>query len=189
MHKLVVKRIISGILIFAVSLGFARETEERVRSTVLLRLPGLIIWPESSDFNQPDVSYRLCVYRDREYYNFVRDYLKSQTVRGQTIDVRYSRKLEDLRQCHVSYVGEISRADVSRAVELNLIKDSIFVASSEYSAQMGLHLRLYVGEERTVDIEVNQEAFSRAGSELKVLLLKSAKKVYGRDGSQQGVNL
>jgi hypothetical protein len=186
-YNFAVKIILSSLLVFTLNLGFARETEERVRANILLRLPGLILWPEHAELNDPKVSYRLCIYRDREYYNFIREYLKSQTVRGRSIDVRYSRKLEDLRDCHISYVGEISRAGVSRILELDLVKDTIFVASSEYSAAMGLHLRLYVGELQTVEMEVNQQAFAHSGSEIRVALLKSAKKVYGRSNTTQGV--
>ncbi len=174
-----VKRIISGFFIVYIGLGFAVETEERIRSTILLRLPGVIYWSPTSDFNQADTQYRLCIYRDRDYFNFIKDFLRDETVKGVKIQFKFTRDLEELKGCHITYVGEISKKDVELAVEYDLIKETIFVASSEHSAEMGMHIRLFVGSEKTVDIEVNQHAFSANGSELKVGFLKHAVKVYG----------
>jgi len=180
----VVKRIISGFFIVYIGLGFAVETEERIRSTILLRLPGVIYWAPNSDFNQADTQYRLCIYRDRDYFNFIKDFLRDETVKGINIQFKFTRDLQDLSDCHVTYVGEITKKDIELAVKNNLIKDTIFVASSKHSAEMGLHIRLYVGEEKTVDIEVNQVAFAANGSELKVGFLKHARKVYGADETE-----
>ncbi|WP_164503518.1 YfiR family protein [Pleionea sediminis] len=173
------KWLMASFFLVYFGLGFAVETEERIRSTILLRLPGVIYWSPDSDFNKAETQYRLCIYRDRDYFNFIKDFLRDETVKGIKIQFMFTRSLEDLKNCHVTYVGEISKKEIEKAIENNLLKETIFVASSKYSAEMGLHLRLFVGAEKTVDIEVNQKAFATNGSELKVGFLKHAKKVYG----------
>ena len=178
----VVKRIISGFVIGYVGLSAARETEERIRSTILVRIPQLITWSESNDFNQPEISYRLCIYRDRTYFNFIRDYLGDDeaTVKGQPITLSFTRKLSDLANWHVSYVGDISTQGIARIVETGLLKDTIVVASSEQSAERGLHVRLFVGSAQTIDIELNQAAFMAHGSAPRVSFLKHVNKVYDK---------
>ena len=167
-------------------LSAARETEERIRSTILVRIPQLITWSENNDFNQPDISYRLCIYRDRTYFNFIRDYLGNDeaTVKGQPIELSFTRKLSDLQNCHVSYVGNISTKDINRIGEAKLLESTIVVASSEQSAERGLHVRLFVGSAQTIDIELNQAAFMAHGSAPRVSFLKHVNKVYGQSAQE-----
>ncbi|NVJ49913.1 MAG: YfiR family protein [Gammaproteobacteria bacterium] len=175
-------KIIKWTILFATAFlagaACAQETEERVRSSILSRLPGFVYWPKESDFNLTTTPYRLCIYRDRDYYTFIRGYLRDETVRGLPIEFQFTRDLSDLKACHVAYVGKVSVREIQLIVQRKLVEHTIFVASSEQSAAMGLHIRLFVGASKKFDIEVNQAAFERSGSELKVNFLKHAKKVY-----------
>lgn len=174
----VVKWIIVALTVSIAGVAHAQETEERVRSSILSRLPGFVYWPKGSDFNTATTPYRLCIFRDRDYFTFIRTYLRDETVRGLPIDFRFTRELEELKDCHVSYVGNVSIRDIQQILVKKLVEHTIFVATSEESAAMGLHIRLFVGASKKFDIEVNQGAFEQNGSELKVNFLKHAKKVY-----------
>ncbi len=156
------------------------KSEVDVRSGFLARLPGVIYWPKTSDFHQPDSSYRLCVYRDRDYYLYAKEFLKSTTVAQKSIDIRFTRKLEDLKNCHVSYVGAISRVEIESLNSLDVLTKSVLVASSEFSAKLGIHVRLYIDNAGQSQLEINRDAFEASGSGVQVAVLKLAKKVYDK---------
>lgn len=165
----------------AVTPLLAVESEQRVRSSILLRLPGFVHWPKSSDFNDTNTAYRLCIFRDRDYFNFIREYLGEKTVRGLPIEFKFTRDLEELTQCHIAYVGDVSSREIKTILSKGLLSQTIFVGSSEESAASGLHIRLYVSEKKKFDIEVNQAAFNKSKTELTVQFLKHASKVYSGD--------
>ncbi len=181
-----VKRIISSFIVGCAAfcstvsaLAPEEAIEEEVRSYILARLAGQIYWSETSDLNDKNTRYRLCIYRDRDYFVAIQRYLSNRTVRGKKIQLMFTRDLEGLKGCHISYVGNITEADIAKVMAANLVKDTIFVASSPDSAALGLHIRLYLGTSGTIDIEVNQTAFAAGGNEPSVAFVKLAKKVYG----------
>ncbi len=174
----VVKWIFSGLILTLANVCYADEAEEKVRSTILIRLPGLIYWSKESELNSANPHYRLCIYRDRDYFSYIRSYLKDSTIKGNKVEYRFVRNLSDLKGCHVSYLGPIEKEEVNQIIEQDLLKYSVFVASSEFSARLGLHIRLFVGEEETIQMEVNQAAFAKGGHEPSVKFIKFAAKVY-----------
>ncbi len=175
-----------GLLIASLILGVVpalsaqdRASEAQVRAFILLRLAGQIYWSPDSDLNERATPYRLCIYQDRGFYRQMRDFLGGREVTGKPVELIQADRFDDLQRCHVAYLGEVSQGDIERILRAGLQQRTVFVGSSRYSASAGLHIRLYLGESDTFDIEINQSAFAAGGNEPSAAFVKLAGKVYG----------
>lgn len=159
-------------------------TADEIRGFILLRLAGQIYWSPSSDLSQRGTPYRLCIYRNPEFYERLRELVRGHQSGTKPVQLIAANELSDLGQCHVAYVGDISPGDIDRIVSSGLLSKTVFVASSDQSAAAGLHIRLYLGESDTFDIEVNRSAFALGDNEPSASFIKLAGKVY--DGVESG---
>lgn len=169
---------------FPSALALDAESADDVRAFILLRLAGQIYWSPASDLSEPDVSYRLCIYRDPRFFQQVRHLLQDRELQGKAVQLVAVEELPDLESCHVAYVGDVSREDIARILSLGLLSRTVFVASSEFSAEVGLHIRLYLGASDTFDIEINRAAFALGGNEPSASFIKLAGKVYDHEPSR-----
>lgn len=160
------------------ALAFGSGAADEVRAFILLRLAGQIYWSPSSGIDDQESTYRLCIYRNPDFFNEVQALLQARQLQGNRVQLIQAERLGQLAGCHIAYVGDVSQEEVNRIVLMGMLQSTVFVASSDQSAKAGLHIRLYLGESDTFDVEINRAAFALGGNEPSASFLKLAGKVY-----------
>ncbi|MCO7225073.1 YfiR/HmsC family protein [Pleionea sp. CnH1-48] len=169
------------------SFGWADERgvpEINLRTAILVKLPRMIYWSAESDFNNKAIPFRLCIFQDRDYYRHVLRNVSGKVLSNKKIEVVYARDIDDMRGCHVAFVGEVPIEEIRKIVESGLLNETIFVASTEGSAEAGIHIRLYVGANQRTRFELNERAFKAGRHEPSVQFIKLAERIYAEGGSR-----
>lgn len=167
----------------ASTLALGSGSADEVRAFILLRLAGQIYWSSSSGLGDPTAAYRLCIYRNPDFFNEVQALVRDRQLAEGAVELVQAQRLDQLTGCHIADVGDVSPDEVERIVSTGMLQSTVFVASSDQSARTGLHIRLYLGESNTFDVEINRAAFALGGNEPSASFLKLAGKVYDSLGS------
>jgi hypothetical protein len=102
------------IFTFSLAVHASASPEYRAKAQFLATFPNFIDWPDSA-FPSPQSSILLCVRGDFGFGTALAEFTRGISVHGRAIEVRWVRKDEDLRACHIVFV---SHSEASRYAKL-----------------------------------------------------------------------
>jgi len=99
-------RTLSAFLVFSLALPAhsSTSTEYLAKANFLATFPSFIDWPDSA-FPSPQASILLCVRGDFAFGTSLAELTRGISVHGRSLEVRWSRKDEDLHSCHIVFVS------------------------------------------------------------------------------------
>jgi hypothetical protein len=117
----------------------------------------------------------VCVFGDDDAFgSFVRTIDGEKAGDNQTIVVRYSKRLAELRNCQVVFITSSERARVTEVVSALGKTPALTVGDTEGFAQKSVIVNFYEDNNK-VRFEINIEAARRAGLRISSHLLKLAR--------------
>ncbi len=109
-------RTLLAFLVFSLALPAQNSTspEYLAKANFLATFPSFIDWPDSA-FPSPQASIVLCVRGDFAFGTSLAVLTRGISVHGRALEVRWVRKDEELRSCHIVFV---SRSEAKRYTKL-----------------------------------------------------------------------
>jgi hypothetical protein len=153
--------------------------EYLVKGSLLINIPKFVTWPASAlpPTRQPLV---VGVLGMNPFSDMLDDLAKAGQIQGRRIEVRYFKKVADVKGCHILYVS-VSEGRRIPAV-LSALKGQRVLTVSDIRdfVQKGGMVGLVVMDNR-VQFDINQAAFRRAGLKVGSQLLQLAHQVVADD--------
>lgn len=173
---------------------FSQQPEYRVKALLLGGISRSIEWPEEAGLANPTKPFVITVFGKNPFGTFLDENYggkrgkRGQRIKGKKVEIRYINKIEEIADCQLLFVSEISRRRLTRLLEYTGEKPILTVADTDGYARRGVHINIFVETKemydksdrkrkvgQAVSLEINETASRRAGLVLKSSLLKTAK--------------
>lgn len=149
--------------------------EYQIKAVFLLNFVQFVNWPPSA-FASPDAPIRIGILGDNPFQSAIEEAVRGETAHDRRLIVQYSRRIADLRGCHVLFVSASERGHVDEI--LDALKSAPVLTVSEIPdfARRGGIVNFYL-EGKKVRFEINAQAAQRHGLKLSSQLLALARLV------------
>jgi len=150
--------------------------EYKVKAVFLFNFAQFTEWP-SNAFPAPDSPIVIGTLGNNPFGDFLRETVSTEMVRGHKLVVEHYQKVEEIRNCHILYIGQ-SEADRLEH-DLNVLKGRpvLTVSDVENAAYRGVMIRLLT-EKNKVRLRVNLDEARAAGLNLSSKLLRVAEVIH-----------
>lgn len=146
------------------------ELELKVKAAFLFNFAKFTTWP-ASKVNSADAPLYLCVLGSNTFATVLQETVRGRTIGSHAIDVLQSSRPQELRRCHVVYVGASEGGQI--AVELEaLARHAVLTVHEGAEAQQGGVIRFFLSDGGRVRFEINVTAASREQLALSSKLLE-----------------
>jgi YfiR/HmsC-like len=147
----------------------ADELELKVKAAFLFNFAKFTTWPPAK-LGATDALY-LCVHGDSPIGRVLQETVRGRSIGGHSIDVLQSAKAEELKRCHVVYVGATDEARIAADLEA-LARHGVLTVHEAAAAQPAGVVRFFLSDGGRVRFEVNVTAASREQLTLSSKLLE-----------------
>lgn len=166
----------AALLLFACCVCAAAQAgpdrDHRVKAVFLFNFAQFVDWPEQA-FGGPKDSLVLGVLGDDPFGDFLDEVVKGEAVQEHPIAVRRYRRMEDIKECHLLFVGAAEAARLDGRLEALKGRKILTVGESRnFLAQGGMIL--FVNEGGRVRFKINLEAVQEADLAVSSKLLRLA---------------
>jgi len=150
--------------------------EYQVKAVFLFNFAQFTEWPTNA-FPAPDSPIVIGTLGDNPFGDYLRETVKNELVHGRKIVVEHYQKVEEIKNCHILYVGQ-SEADRLEH-DLNVLKGRpvLIVSDIENAAYRGVMIRLLT-QSNKVRFRINLEETKAAGLTLSSKLLRVAEVIH-----------
>lgn len=161
-----------AILSLAVTAQASPDKEHRVQAVFLFNFAQFVDWPESA-FHGPKDPLVVGILGDDPFEDFLDEVVKGESVRDRPIVVKRFKRVEDIKECHVLFIGAKEAAILDGMVGALKERKILTVGESrDFLAQGGM-IR-FVEEDGKVRFKINLEAVQDAELSVSSKLLKVA---------------
>ncbi|MBZ0157520.1 MAG: YfiR family protein [Alphaproteobacteria bacterium] len=150
----------------------AEGGEYRVKAAFLYNFLKFTEWPPAA-FPPDSTSLTLCFLGENPFGENLDD-LKSKSVGGKRLAVRYLLSAPNAKGCHLLFIAASEKGNLAQTLEALRGLPLLTIGDSEGFAQKGVMINMYIEEER-VRFEVNLKTVKKAGLRLDSRLLKLAR--------------
>ncbi len=148
-------------------------TEYEVKAAFLFNFAKFVEWPASA-FAGEQAPLVIAVVGDDPFGSALDEVVKGKSVHGRPIMVQRLRWHQDLRACHVLYVGSSKRGRVRKVLETLKEAPVLSVGEAEEFARDGGIINFIMVQSK-VRFEINPSAAKRARLEISSQLLRLGK--------------
>jgi hypothetical protein len=148
--------------------------EYLVKAAFIYNFAKFVHWPDDS-FNGPRDRIELCVY-SKDPFGDALQRLRDRTAQGRSFHVRRCDSLDELKKCHIVFIGAASRRDRVEAIRFLRGRAALTVGDRSGFADRGGMIELYEVKER-IRFRINLQAARHAGLKISSELLKLAEVV------------
>jgi YfiR/HmsC-like len=92
-------------------------TEYKTKASYLATFPSFIEWPETA-FASAEAPFLVCVLGDFRFGTALAEFARNPSPHGRRIDIRWARKNEDLRNCHILFISNSEAKNYARILKL-----------------------------------------------------------------------
>jgi len=139
--------------------------EYAVKAAFLELVSNYIEWPPGQDMKDKSRPFVITVIGEnpfvitRKVKNTTGDWLttlyESQKIKDRKVEIRYISKIEDIPGCHILFISRSMKKNLPEIVEAAQQKPILTVADTEGFAKKGIHINLYIENNKT-RYEINQ---------------------------------
>jgi len=164
--------LLSAILALSGPAQAGPDKAHRVQAVFLFNFAQFVDWPDSA-FHGPKDPLVVGILGDDPFEDFLDEVVKGESVRDRPIVVKRFKRVEDIQECHVLFIGanEASLLD-GRLGSLKERKILTVGESRDFLAQGGM-IR-FVEEDGKVRFKINLDAVQEADLSVSSKLLKVA---------------
>ena len=149
-----------------------QPSEYEVKAAYLYNFANFVEWPHTST---GDTSSTLNIgILGIDPFGSAFKTIEGKKIRGRTVAVHRSRRLADLQDCQILFIGDSERVYLPRILDTLRERNVLTVGESEGFAEQGVIVDFYVIDNK-VRFKINAEAGARSGLKLSSKLLKLAK--------------
>ena len=147
-------------------------TADQVKAVFLFNFAQFVEWPDTA-FADPGSPLVIEIFGEDPFGTFLDETVTGETVRGRPLVVRRTRRIEDIRNCHILFLSpsEESRFDAILAA----LKDRpvLIVSDAPGFVRRG-GMVAFAFEQRRVHVKINPDAARTAGLTISSKLLHVA---------------
>jgi hypothetical protein len=148
------------------------DREHRVKAVFLFNFAQFVDWPEEA-FDGPKDSLVVGILGDDPFHEFLDEVVKGESVREHPIVIKRFRRIEDVKVCHVLFIGADEAAHLDGTVAALKARKILTVGESrDFLAHGGMIL--LVNEGGRVRFKVNLDALQEANLSVSSKLLRLA---------------
>jgi len=152
--------------------------EYQIKAACLLNFVQFIEWPAAA-FPKPETPIIVGVLGDDPFGSVLEQTFQDESVQGRGLVIKRSRQLEELKNCHVLFVGKSERPHLGEILS-NLGDVSVVtVGEIDEFARIGGIINFYIDGGK-IRFEVNADAAQHKGLKIGSQLLKRAR-IVGSD--------
>lgn len=166
-------RLLALALPLALALGPARAADDlelKVKAAFLFNFAKFTTWPPAK-LGTADAPLFLCVHGESPIGRVLQDTVRGRSIGGHSIDVLQSSKADDLKRCHVVYIGATEDARIAADLQA-LANHGVLTVHEAAAAQPAGVVRFFLSDGGRVRFEVNVTAASREQLSLSSKLLE-----------------
>ncbi len=153
-------------------------SEYEVKAAYLYNFANFVEWPEAL---HPDTSSTLNIgILGSDPFGSAFKTIAGKEIRGQTVAIHRSRRLADLRNCQILFIGNSERDFLPQILGALRGRSVLTVGESEGFTEQGVVIDFYVIDNK-VRSKINVEAGTHSGLKLSSKLLKLAQIVRTRE--------
>lgn len=149
--------------------------EYRTKASYLATFPSFIEWPETA-FSSPDAPFLVCVLGDFRFGTALAEFARSSSPHGRRIDIRWARKNENLRRCHILFISNSEAKSYARILKFVQGAETLTVGETTDFLSAGGMLGLLFQND-TLQFEVNLVVANEAHLQVSSKLLALAHRV------------
>ena len=171
----------AALLAVAMILGWlapqasAQYSETEVKAAFILNFAQFSKWPPKA-FADSDGSLTIGVFGDDSLGGALDKVCRGQTVGGRKIIIKRTRRLEDLKNCHLVFVAQSESGRIGEILSSSRGASILLVGESDRFARKGGAIGFVMDGDK-VRFEINPGAAQRNGVEISSRLLKLGKVV------------
>ena len=167
-------RLLAGALgLAAAALGQAghpQAAEQEIKAAYVYNFAKFVEWPGEAT-GQP---LQICVVGDGFFALKIQEAIQGKTANGRPLAVRLEPKPDEMRHCHILFVGALERKRLGKLLPLLEGGSVLTVGNGEDFARQGGVIGFVVDQNR-VRFEINVEAAARSRLRISSQLLRVAK--------------
>jgi hypothetical protein len=155
--------------------------EYQVKAAFLLNFAQFIQWP-AENFAAPETPIAVGVLGDDPFGSALEQTFHGESINGRQLVVKRSRKIEDLKTCHMIFISSGEKDRIADAIKSLGDASVLTVGETDQFVQRGGIINLYMDNGK-VRFEVNAGEAQRKGLKIHSQLLKRAK-IVGLDSDK-----
>jgi hypothetical protein len=155
-----------------------KAAEYRSKASFLATFPSFVDWPESS-FASVQSPFLICVRGDFSFGTALAELARGALPHGRRIEVRWVRKDQELRNCHIAFVSRSESKRYAKVLQTLEGADVLTVGETEGFLGAGGAIS-FLSEHETLQFEVNLIAAETAHLKISSRLLALARHVVTR---------
>lgn len=148
------------------------DKEHRVKAVFLYNFAQFVEWPDSA-FTGPKEPLVVGILGDDPFQDFLDDVVKGESVKGHPIVVKRFKRLEDIKECHVLFIGANEAARLDGQVGELKARRILTVGESQDFIDHG-GMVCFVNEGGKVRLKINLGAVQGADLNVSSKLLRLA---------------
>jgi hypothetical protein len=164
--------LVSAILALGGPAQAGPDKEHRVQAVFLFNFAQFVDWPESA-FQGPKDSLVVGILGDDPFDDFMDDVVKGESVRDHPIVVKRFKRIEDIKECHVLFIGANEASRLNGMLASLKDRKILTVGESRDFLAHGGMIR-FVEEDGKVRFKINLDAVQEADLSVSSKLLKVA---------------
>jgi len=162
----------------------SKAAEYRSKANFLATFPSFIDWPESS-FASKQSPFLICVRGDFSFGTSLAELARGAMPHGRRIEVRWVRKDQELRNCHIAFVSRSESKHYAKVLQTLEGADVLTVGETDGFLGAGGAIS-FLSEHETLRFEVNLIAADTAHLKISSRMLALARHVVTRTEATKG---
>ena len=166
----------AALVMFTTPARAATEVDrvQQIKAAYLYNFARFVTWPPEK-LAGPDKAIEFCILDHDPLAPALDEVLQGKTIDTQRVVVRHVQRVEDMRSCHVAYLGGVDPAHISAALDA-LIGASVLTVYEGGDTLRAGAIRFFL-EDRKVRFEINLAMARREHLDLSSHLLNVARVV------------
>ncbi len=147
--------------------------EGQVKAAFLFNFVQFVDWPAAA-FPGPATPISIGILGDDPFGSYLEEIVRGETVKNRALVIRRSRELDELKTCHVLFIGKSESARVAAALAALGEASVLTVGDADGFCAAGGVISFFL-QGNNVRFEVNMAAAQRKGLKMSAQLLRVSK--------------
>lgn len=151
--------------------------EYSVKAAFLFHFAQFVEWPKDS-FKDAGSPLIYCTFGPDPFRGALDDTLNGKSIDTHALQVRHAKQAQDLKDCHVVFLGQLQKEQLSGTLALLKGSPVLVVGESDHFVQAGGMIGFFLDENK-IRFDINLETARNARLKINARLLSLARTVIG----------
>jgi hypothetical protein len=164
-----------GLLLPAVSYSAEPSREYQIKAVFLYNFAQFTDWPTNA-FENKNSPLVICTLGTNPFGDYLQETVRNEIIRGRSLQVEHHQKVEEIKSCHILYVGESEADHLEHILRVLKGKPVLIVSDIDDSAARGVMIR-FTKKANKIRLRINLEEVRAANLNVSSKLLQAAELV------------